>query len=214
MLSLLLTGAGACERGNSRPDDQAESANGSESDTDREGAHSDAPPSQGDSCERDAACSSYLRCIDRTCQIPPAVTGEHDAETPRVEFLASKEADKPTADFYVELALTASERRRGLMHRREMKDGWGMLFVYPDEKKRSFWMKNTLIALDMVFMDASGEVVNVVESAEPLTKTPRPSEKPARFVLELNAGVADKSGIEPGVVMRVENIPDRHAPNR
>lgn len=87
-----------------------------------------------------------------------------------------------------------------------------MLFVYPDEAPRSFWMKNTYIPLDMIFMGADGRIVKIIESATPRTTTPRPSEKPARFVLELNGGRAGEAGLRTGLRMRVEEIPDKHAP--
>jgi hypothetical protein len=141
------------------------------------------------------------------------MTGEADASTPSVSF-ADPEADAggSVASFHVELATTISQRRRGLMYRDTMKEEWGMLFVYPDEAPRSFWMKNTYLPLDMVFMGADGRVVKIIESATPRTTTPRPSEKPARFVLELTGGRADEVGLRTGMQMNVEQIPDEHAP--
>ena len=93
------------------------------------------------------------------------------------------------------------------MFRREMAKGWGMIFVFANEAPRSFWMKNTVMALDMIFVRADGVVDSVVASAEPLTLTPRRSTGPATYVVELASGVAALSGIEPGVRLAFDNLP-------
>lgn len=195
-----------CEQnaGKTRPDDaQVADQGGSEGDeTGHDGV--------GESCSTIVDCSSFLSCIDGSCQIPPAVTGQHDSDTPRVSFIG--EGGEEVAQFWVELALTPDEHEKGLMYRREMKDDWGMLFIYPEEGPRSFWMQNTFIPLDMVFMDGQGRIINIIEAAEPLTRVPRRSEGPSRFILELNAGRAAEVGLEPGQQMQVENIDAQHAP--
>lgn len=159
---------------------------------------------RGQACAGDPYCPGYLRCIERACAVPPAITGEHDASTPRVTFSAPD--GSPVASFHIELATNDPQRMRGLMFRREMKDDWGMLFIYPDDRPLSFWMKNTYIPLDMVFIDSRGEVLGMIEGAEPLTLSPRTIGKPGRYVLELNAGVARKRGIAPGQIMALENV--------
>jgi uncharacterized membrane protein (UPF0127 family) len=130
------------------------------------------------------------------------MTGVVRDDTPVAVF--SKDGTE-RARFRLELAITPPEKTRGLMYRRSMLDDWGMLFVYPKDGPRSFWMKNTLIPLDMVFIASSGEVVGVIEGAEPMTLSPRTVEPAARYVLELNAGIAAKSGVVPGVKMSLEN---------
>jgi len=199
----LLAGS-ACDR--VRSDPEADSEGRSVGDRD-EGVES-----EGDSCSTDGDCSSYLRCRSGACRVPPAVDGEPGPDTPVVHFGA--EGDAGSTRLYVELATTAEQRRRGLMHRPRMQRNWGMLFVFEREETRSFWMKDTLIPLDMIFMDAEGRVVRIVEEATPETTTPRRSLDPARFVLELNGGRAASAGIEPGDEMRVENIPEEYAPRR
>ena len=87
-----------------------------------------------------------------------------------------------------------------------------MLFVYPNEAVRSFWMKNTFISLDMVFADASGRIVHILERVEPMTTSPRPSEEPARYVLELKAGTAERHGLAEGMMLRVSNVPEALEP--
>lgn len=102
--------------------------------------------------------------------------------------------------FDVELATTPREMARGLMFRDELPDGHGMLFVYEREGRRSFWMKNTRIPLDILFFDGERRLINW-HTAEPCRSDPcpgYPSSAPARYVLELNAGKASALGLAPG----------------
>lgn len=103
--------------------------------------------------------------------------------------------------FTVELAETQQKQALGLMFRDSMPDDHGMLFIFPSEGLRSFWMKNTRIPLDIMYFDADMKLVSVAENAQPC-RTPRcptyPSEGPARYVLELNAGKAGELGLQPG----------------
>lgn len=170
---------------------------------------------RGDSCTDITDCSGYLRCIERTCRVPPAVDGDVTDTTPAATFRTEADgAGEEVADFHLELATTPRQRERGLMFRREMADGWGMLFIYPGEAQRAFWMKNTYIPLDMIFIGADGRVVDVVRNAEPETEKLRRSDDPARYVLEVEAGVADESGIEPGIWMELDNVDQRYEPSR
>lgn len=156
----------------------------------------DAPAGVGRACVTPKDCPSYLWCVDETCTIPAAVTGAHNEKTPRIEFLGAD--DSPAAAFWLELAVTASEHEKGLMFRRSLPDDWGMLFIYPDEAQRSFWMQNTFIALDMIFITADGTVDSIIAQAEPLTRTPRTSDGAARYVLEIRGGRAAELGLKPG----------------
>ena len=106
----------------------------------------------------------------------------------------------------VELALTPEEKTRGLMHREHLAEGHGMLFVFPNEEVRTFWMKNTLVPLDMIFIRADGRVAGVVHSAEPLTTTPRTVGRPSKYVLEVPGGYARAMGIDEGARVRFEGI--------
>jgi uncharacterized membrane protein (UPF0127 family) len=101
-------------------------------------------------------------------------------------------------DFKIELAVTPEEQAQGLMNRTEMAKDEGMLFFFNDFAERSFWMKNTLIPLDMIFMDEEGVIVNIHDSAIPNDLTSIKSGVPARAVLELNGGVANTLGIKAG----------------
>ncbi|MFT3690102.1 DUF192 domain-containing protein [Paenirhodobacter sp.] len=105
------------------------------------------------------------------------------------------------ATFRVELADDEGERSQGLMRRESMPRSAGMLFIYPSERPVAFWMRDTLIPLDMLFIDGTGRVVAVHPRARPLDETPIPSGVPVQFVLEINGGLAERLGLTPGVVL-------------
>ena len=109
--------------------------------------------------------------------------------------------------FTVELAATTPARTKGLMFREHMDDDAGMLFLFEEQGPQSFWMKNTRIPLDMIFIDAGGTIAGIVEDAEPLTLTSRGVDKPSRYVLELNGGTSRKRGITAGQRVRFEGVP-------
>lgn len=115
--------------------------------------------------------------------------------------------DGGTESFAVEVADDGEERARGLMFRTDLPPASGMLFVYEAPRGVSFWMKNTLIPLDMVFADATGTVTRVHAGAVPGDLTPIDGGEGVQFVLEINAGLAAKLGIAPGAVLRHPAIP-------
>lgn len=96
----------------------------------------------------------------------------------------------------VYLAVSPRQHQRGLMFVRELPETTGMLFLYEDEARLSMWMKNTLIPLDIVFARADGSVSSVARDTEPLSERSISAREPVKYVLELNAGVADKLGID------------------
>jgi uncharacterized membrane protein (UPF0127 family) len=100
--------------------------------------------------------------------------------------------------FTVELATTDEQRARGLMFRKELPDGQGMLFDFQREQELSFWMKNTYIPLDMIFIRGDGRILRIAENTTPLSTANIPSGGPARAVLEVSGGTARKLGIKPG----------------
>lgn len=104
--------------------------------------------------------------------------------------------------FSVEVMRTAPERERGLMFRKFLPAGRGMLFDFKTEQPVLMWMKNTYVPLDMIFIDHNGKVVSVAQNAEPLSETVIPSQAPAYAVLEVNAGAAAAIGVKPGDVVR------------
>jgi uncharacterized protein len=104
--------------------------------------------------------------------------------------------------FSVEIANTEPSREIGLMNRRFMPADRGMLFEFPVEEPLAFWMKNTYIPLDMIFIRHDGTVVGIAANAEPLSETTIPSGAPANGVLEVNGGVAASIGLQPGDKVR------------
>ena len=104
--------------------------------------------------------------------------------------------------FDVELALTPAQEEQGLMYREHLDPNAGMLFVFDDTAPRTFWMKNTLIPLDMLFIASDGHIVDIHERAIPLSEDIIPSQVPARAVLELNGGTVTRLGIKVGGLVR------------
>jgi hypothetical protein len=100
--------------------------------------------------------------------------------------------------FEVDIAATPEEQARGLMFRKAMGDHEGMFFIFARDETRHFWMRNTLIPLDMIFINSKFSVVDIHRNAQPLDETLITSRKPARYVLELNAGKAETCGIKNG----------------
>jgi uncharacterized membrane protein (UPF0127 family) len=100
--------------------------------------------------------------------------------------------------FSVELATTEEEKTTGLMYRKELPDGKGMLFDFSPAQEISMWMKNTYISLDMIFIRPDGRILRIAENTEPLSTKIIPSRGLAKGVLEVIAGTAKKYGIEPG----------------
>lgn len=97
-----------------------------------------------------------------------------------------------------EIADNPDEWEKGLMFKESLPPDSGMLFVFPDEALRSFWMKNTLIPLDMIFADSNGTIVNITKSAQPckaILCESYSSGKPAKYVLEVNGGFSDANMI-------------------
>ena len=101
-------------------------------------------------------------------------------------------------DFVVELAVTEEQRAHGLMFREALADDAGMLFLYRQDGMLSMWMKNTLISLDMFFIDRRGRIIRIAERTTPLSEKSINSGRPARAVLEVPAGTAERLNIRIG----------------
>ena len=106
----------------------------------------------------------------------------------------------------VELARTADERAQGLMYREDVPEGTGMLFIFEKQEVQRFWMENTLIPLDMIFIDRDLKIAGIIENAEPMTKTSRFVDAPSIYVLEVNGGWSRKHAVGAGATVRFENI--------
>ena len=114
-----------------------------------------------------------------------------------IEIEVQPGKERAPLSFTVKLAETEAQRRHGLMFTSYLPKLQGMLFVFETDAPRQFWMKNTQIPLDMLFFASNGRLVNIVHSAVPFSLTTRNSAGPARYVLELNGGIASKIGIQP-----------------
>jgi uncharacterized protein len=104
--------------------------------------------------------------------------------------------------FTLEIANTEETMARGLMHRDSMPADHGMIFVFDNEEPRSFWMRNTRIPLDIIYLDTGGKVVSV-KSMKPYDETPVSSDGPARYAIELNMGAATEAGVKKGDVLSI-----------
>ncbi len=105
---------------------------------------------------------------------------------------------KAKINIVVEIAQNEYTRARGLMHRKTLPETQGMLFIFDEEESRYFWMKNTSISLDMFFINNEHRIVHTEKYTKPYSQRSYPSVKPARYVVEVNAGFADRYDIVPG----------------
>jgi uncharacterized membrane protein (UPF0127 family) len=126
------------------------------------------------------------------CQAEPKVT------------IATKEGRQVT--FQVEVADTPAKREMGLQYRRELADDRGMIFIFPAESQQSFWMKNTPIPLDMIFINRDRKIVGIVEQTTPFSLDARGVAAPSLYVLEINGGLSKRHGIHPGDSVRFEGL--------
>lgn len=109
----------------------------------------------------------------------------------------------------VEIADTPDKRALGLMYRKELAADAGMLFLFDAPEHLAFWMKNTVLPLDMIFITDDKHVLGVVKNAAPYTTTSRSVPGQSRYVLEVNAGFSDKHGVADGDAVTFEGVPER-----
>lgn len=102
----------------------------------------------------------------------------------------------------VEIADTNKKRMRGLMYRTKLSDDAGMLFLFPSRRKISMWMANTVISLDMIFIDECGKITEIVENTEPFSHDEIRSQKDVPAVLEIGAGLSKRYGLQPGDIVK------------
>jgi uncharacterized membrane protein (UPF0127 family) len=106
----------------------------------------------------------------------------------------------------VEVVATPAARSLGLMHRKELAADAGMLFVFDETAPHTFWMRNTPLSLDMIFIGEDRRIVGIVERAAPYTTTPRGVDAPSRYVLEVNGGFSERHGVRPGDPVTFERV--------
>ncbi|MEM7224644.1 MAG: DUF192 domain-containing protein [Pseudomonadota bacterium] len=112
--------------------------------------------------------------------------------------LVIERADGGSHRFDIELALEPQQQAQGLMYRRKMAPEAGMLFIYEPVRQVAMWMQNTYIPLDMIFIQADGQIVKIVERTVPLSQETISSDRPVRAVLEVNGGTAARLDLKPG----------------
>lgn len=166
---------------------------------------------------------SWTLCVALlgSCAAPARPDGEVGSATPTASPSppsSSPPSQQPQVVFAngaavaVELAITPETRRRGLMYRRTLAEDRGMLFLFHHRDVQTFWMRNTHIPLDMIFIDgpperAAYEVVGLVADAEPESDTPRSAGGPCRIVLEVPGGWAARHGVAVGAILRLVDVP-------
>jgi len=141
-----------------------------------------------------AGCKSDGQRAGSTSAPPAAASATIDTGERRVTFR-------------VELAITPPEQERGLMFRKSMDADAGMLFVSENERPHVFWMKNTLIPLDMIFIGANRRIVGIVQNAEPQSLTGRQVDGPSQYVLEIGGGLSASLGIRAGQFVEFRGVP-------
>jgi uncharacterized membrane protein (UPF0127 family) len=141
---------------------------------------------------------------------PPPVVNSPDAPAEKAAMngpaVLLNPNGRPPVRVRVKLARTGEQRRRGLMYVQNLPLEDGMLFLFEEEALQSFWMRNTMIPLDMIFIRSDLTVAGVVENAAPLTEETRDVGKPSRYVLEVNGGMARKWGVKEGTPVTFEGV--------
>ena len=149
----------------------------------------------------------------------PACSHEKPKNIAKAEIKVSKHAKKEISVQFIgkkgvfrvsaELAVDFTSREKGLMFRKKLASDKGMLFVFPHEAVNQFWMKNTLIPLDMVFINKDLRVIGIVHHANPLDETPVGPDNPSMYVVELPAGIAKSKGIVKGTIVIFKPLPPK-----
>jgi len=122
-----------------------------------------------------------------------------DPDPPQAPVLRTIEVPEAKVKIEAEIARTEHEVTRGLMYRTSMPEDRGMLFRMPRREEQIFWMRNTCISLDMLFLDDDGTIVGILESVPILNEEQRTVHKPSRYVLELNGGYCKAHGVKAGM---------------
>jgi uncharacterized protein len=157
-----------------------------------------------------AGCSSGGKHDDgpanpAPAQVPAAPAVSPTTTMPKV-YLSTPQGELAVA---VEIVATPAKIERGMMFREHLPPDHGMLFLMPEVRAWAFWMRNTLIPLDMIFIAPDMTVAGIVENAEPRTETLREVSQPSRYVLEVNGGYCAAHKITAGTKVRFEGVPAR-----
>ena len=140
--------------------------------------------------------NEYMLSTDKTEQFKNIKEPQFVKEG-ELEFL--KKDDKTAiSKIDIEIADNTPERMQGLMYRKSMDENRGMLFIFQDYEQRGFYMRNTIIPLDIIFLDSAKQVLKIHKNTTPFSERTLESGMPAKFVVEVNAGYTDRYGIEDG----------------
>lgn len=131
---------------------------------------------------------------DKKAVKPVVITFKKEGEL----TLKKAESDSIIKSIDIEIADDDYQTQTGLMYRNSMEKNQGMLFVFPDEQYHSFYMKNTKIPLDIIYIGADKKIVSIQKNAQPMDDSSLPSNAPAQYVLEINAGLSDAWNLEVG----------------
>ena len=124
----------------------------------------------------------------------------------RAQSRVTIQSQKGEVGFQVEVAATPEKRELGLMYRRDLPATHGMLFIFPAERVNSFWMKNTPLPLDMIFISRDRRIVGIVHETVPFSLDGRSVSVPSQYVLEINGGLSRRYGFKTGDVVRFDNV--------
>ena len=157
-----------------------------------------------------AASAAVYAMAALSCGAAPAHSDSPNPSPSPAAAASGPRAVMPSGAVYrLELALTPEDQAQGLMFRENLPDRTGMLFVFPEAAPHHFWMKNTMIPLDMIWMDEAGKVLFISAGTPPCKADPCPTygpDGPARTVLEIAGGMANKEGVLVGVKLRILGV--------
>ncbi|MEM6379123.1 MAG: DUF192 domain-containing protein [Bacteroidota bacterium] len=120
--------------------------------------------------------------------------------------LKKAKTDSLLVELNIEIADDDYQTQTGLMYRDGMENNQAMLFIFPNEDFRSFYMKNTKFALDIIYISSDKKIVSIQKNAQPMNETSLPSDAPAKYVLEVNAGLSEKWRLEAGDMMEFSKL--------
>ena len=148
-------------------------------------------------------CLSLINCKNQNKEVKPVeVTFKKEGELKLYKSMS----DSLIVKLDIEIADTDYDVQTGLMYRNSMQDDRGMLFVFPTMRERFFYMRNTKFPLDLIYLDKNKYIVSFQENSKPFDESSLPSEVPAQYVLEVNAGLAEKWLLEIGDRMEYTEI--------
>lgn len=147
-------------------------------------------------------CIPLQSCKEEQKSIKPVVI-EFKKEG---ELVLKKASDSIVKNIDIEIADDDYQTQTGLMYRDHMDQDKGMLFVFPEAEYKAFYMKNTKIALDIIYIDADKNIVSFQKNAQPFSEASLPSNAPAKYVLEINAGLVDQWQLEVGDKIEYQRV--------